>query len=225
MDSSTSNSTSIAETKATATYYVTTVHGRKETGLTVVDRTGQGTFFPDDETALPERGYVNASQSKIRDDHQEKESLSLEALYPQWEDGQAEIGIAVRKVSNAFNDLEKLLEPCTTDTESLNYIILAETQLFQALPKARFNRAFEIVVSFCAWSVRNIEFSLPHGLPLQALCSALRELSENPFLSIDRSAILITNLEKLGWSGESPVSRSFEEGLAAIFDEEQAELL
>lgn len=225
MDSSTSSSTSVAESKAAGTYYETIVHGRKETGLTVIDRTGHGTFFPDDETALPERGYGNASQRKIRADHQEEQSLSLEALYPQWVEGQAETGVAVRIVSNALNDLERLLEPCTTETESLNYLVLAETQLFQALPKARFNRAFEIVVSFCAWSVRNIEFGLPQALPLQALCSALRELSEKPFLSIDRSAILLTNLEKQGWSGESPVSRSFEEGLAAIFDQEQTELV
>lgn len=221
---STLSSTPLSEPKLNPRYFDTRVYGRNETGITVLDEGGRGTFFPDEETTLPEPGFGNSSKQKTGADYQEK-SPALEALYPQWTEGQGEIGIAVRLVSNALSDLERLLEPCTNETESLNYFVLAETQLFQALSKARFNKAFEIVVSFCAWGVRNMELGLPEAIPLQRLCSALRELSEQPFLSINRAASLIAILEKQGWRGESPVSRSFEEGLSAIFDQEQIELV
>lgn len=219
MSDLTVNST-VGSMARTGSYIETEVYGRKETGITVVDDAGYGTFFPD-QTALPD---VEKYQRRASFENQDS-SPTLDALYPQWAEERGEAAVAVRLVSKALNDLERLLESCTSDIEALNYAVLAETQLFQALPKARFNRAFEIVVSFGAWGIRNSEFGLlEEELKIRTLCNVLRELSEKPFLSIGRASELIAALEQCGWSGESPVSQAFDEGLEAAFGNAEVEI-
>lgn len=197
-------------------YVETKVHGRDETGLTVIDDSGEGTFFPDDdlETNVPK---VHFGKVRVRSSssHTAEMSTPLDALYPQWQEGRADAGIAIRLVSQALKDLQKAIESaCSSSAEVLNYFVLAETQLFQALEKSRFNKAFEIVVSFCAWSIRGAELSTRESPPVQGMCAALRELQDRPFLNVERATTLVLDLERQGWSGESPVSRAFQSGLS-----------
>jgi len=78
---------------------------------------------------------------------------------------------------------------------------------------ASFNKAFEISLTFCAWSLRNAEND-PANIPsLQGMCVALRELEGKPFVGIDRATQIVIELEEQGWSGDSPVSMAFENAL------------
>lgn len=124
-------------------------------------------------------------------------------------------------ISKAADDLQKAIEsPCNGELEILNYLVLAETQLFQALNKPSFNKALETVVSFSAWGLRNIDLSANTPPSLQGMCSVLREIQEHPFLTMDRATKLTLDLEDQGWSDESEISHAFEAGLSA-FDKAQ----
>ena len=206
-------------------YIETSVYGRDETGLTVIADNGKGTFFPDSGTIVPKTpiGKVRVrSPSSVTNEM----PIPLDALYPQWQEGRADAGIAIRLVSQALRDLQKAVESaCGSSAEMLNYFVLAETQLFQATEKSRFNKAFEIVVSFCAWGIRGAELSTQEPPSIQGMCAALREIQDRPFLNIERATTIILDLERQGWSGESPISRAFQDGLSAFDNTQEDRLL
>lgn len=210
--------------QAKSQYVETSVYGRDETGVTVIRDDGKGTFFPDIGTTPPKArpsGATGQSSGSVANEL----SMPLDALYPQWQEGKADAGIAIRLVSSALGDLQKAVESgCSSDSELLNVFVLAETQLFHALEKSRFNKAFEIVVSFCAWALRNAELSTQEPPSLQGMCAVLRELQDRPFLNVERATSLILDIERQGWSGESPISRAFQDGLSAFDDMQQGRL-
>ena len=215
-----SDETQLPEAQSNRLIYVeTTVHGRDETGLTIVGRSGKGEFFPD-QTAVPP--LYRSKQVQQGDPNFTSRNITTNSLYPHWESGTADAGIAIHLVSQALEDLNSAAEsPQRNETDIMNYIVLAETQLFQALEKARFNKAFEIVVRFCAWAVRNAQFGMSESPPIQGVCAALRELQEQPFLSIDRATTLISELQKQGWADTSTITNAFQQGLSAFYEAEQ----
>jgi hypothetical protein len=195
-----------------AIHYIETIDAADETtGLTIVDQSGRGVFIRDEGTKVPPRIGTAASPPH----HAEQRITSIKALYPHWEDTQADAGIATRLVSLALRDLEAAADLSSdSGPEFFNHLVLAEGSLFQAVDKSRFNKAFEIVVHFCAWGLRNGALENPRTLSIQGMCSALREVQDSPFLLIDRAATIVTGLEKQGWNGESTVSRLFKQALA-----------
>jgi hypothetical protein len=214
-DSRTSDkSTARAFETLKARFIDTRVSGSDETGVTVVDPSGKGTFFPDSGTPTLEFDETNFSANN--EFLNEAESLApLEALYPHWSENETDIGLAVHLLSKALADLQALAETsCASPAEVLNYLVLAEANLFAAADRSKSNKPLEIGVRFCAWAVRNQEATSGELPSIQGICSAIREFQEHPFLAISRVIDITGDLEKLGWSGDSDVSAAFDLGLS-----------
>lgn len=209
----------ITSSPSSGKVFDTRVAGRDETGLTVIEPTGKAVFIPESPTSATE-GAPPVAPSDLR----LATDVPITALYPHWQEGQADAGVALRGISQAIADLDRAIDLSgDNNPQFLNLLVLAEAQLFKALPKTRFNKALELVVRFSAWALRNAELSDPQTLSLEAMCAVLRELEEQPFLDIRRATNLLTQLEKRGWSGVSPISKLLEEGLSAFDGAEQQE--
>lgn len=219
-----SNATTVASKKFSPTelpvvnqpYQIATkVLGSDETGITVVDEEGQGLFIPDTMgTQLP--NYSGEAQGILISSINNVTDVSIRDLYPHWEESKTDTGVAIRLLSKATDDLQQAIEShCNSGIEILNYLVFAETQLFQALGKSGFSKPLETVVSFCAWGLRNIDLSSSAPPSLSGLTSALKEIQENPFIDMNRATRLIMDLEDQGWSDESPISHAFEAGMEA----------
>jgi hypothetical protein len=193
-------------------YIETEVHGSRETGVTIVNESGRGTFFPDDETKISSQTTKSKVFISFPYNKNEK-AITLDALYPQWKETETETVKAISLVKKSFTELQNVVEnPCISPAEVLNVLLIAETLLFQALENSKFNKAFELVVSFCAWALKNIELK-ENSPSFQGMCVALREIQEKPFIKLDRATRIIIELEKHGWSDESELSIAFNSGL------------
>ena len=184
-----------------------------ETGLTIIGDDGLGVYFPDNPTntnILPLKGGSLLKGVAARS----APTVSIEKLYPHWGGEDQGPGQAVRSVRIASTELHQTMESiCCSELELTSALVLADSQLFKALKFAGFNKALELVLYFCAWALRNGENEIDRLPQLQGICSVLNELEGNPFLSIDRATQIILDLEEQGWSGESPISRAFENSL------------
>lgn len=191
------------------TFVRTRVAGTGEAGTTLIENARSAVFFPTDTTRVAVRGD-SLAEDRISDNN----AVGVSDLYPHWEEGRTDAGIAVRFVSLAVKDLQQAIEMSDDmSPEFLNHMVLAETSLFQTLSKAHFNKAFASVIDFCAWGIRNAAFESPNKPSLEGLCSALRELQEQPFVDMNRATDIVLELENQGWSGESPISQAFREGM------------
>jgi hypothetical protein len=143
--------------------------------------------------------------------------VSLQALYPHWDEVQAEAALTVRQVTIALSDIERAVEAVAVSetAAALNCLALSESSLFNALSTAAFNRALYSIVSFAAWALRNITEAQLGITPLQGMAASLREIKDKPFIDFNRSAEIAAELESLGWDGESPITNAFMGGLVA----------
>ncbi|HUX90720.1 MAG TPA: hypothetical protein VMV48_08530 [Gallionellaceae bacterium] len=212
----------LANTIVNKPYQVDTrVLGSNETGITCIDEEGRGLFIPDvTEIPIPPKSkdVIDLPGSKSVGN---KSSVSISELYPHWQENKVDTSIVIRLISKASDDLQIAVESsCSSELEIINYLVLAETQLFQALNRARFNKALETVISFCAWGLRNVDLSAKNSPSLQGMNSVLRELQDHPFITMDRATKLIMDLEEQGWSDESEISHAFDVGLSG-FDQAQ----
>lgn len=181
-----------------------------ETGYTVVDDKGEGLFI-----TQPSGGNVDGPSAVPAARNQSEARVSVSDLYPHWQDSESEAGMTLLMLKRAVDDLQAAIETgAKSRIELLNAMALVEGTLFRALEYSKFSEPLESVVSFCAWALRNSGLSDPHSSSLQGMSAVLRELQEQPFLNINRATELIVRLESQGWSGESPISFAFQEGLA-----------
>ena len=180
--------------------------GSNTSGWVIIETKETALFMPSpkDGEAAPEAPAASA--------------VLLESLYPHWDEESAvDAALAVRQVRMALADVERAVEAVSANeiSAALNYLALAESALFKALSSSTFNRALYAAVSFEAWALRNVEQKQMMLAPLQTMVASLREIADRPFSEFNRSAEIITDLEAVGWNGESPISTAFVEGLTA----------
>lgn len=199
-------------------YIPTTVSGRDETGVTILGEDGTGTFFPDSGTlsnVVPLKTGRSLSESQTNAAALSSYRISVESLYPQWEESSEGPGEAIRLLRDATNELQSACDSlCSSELEILNSLVIADGLLFQAIKYSSFNKSFEIALNFCAWAIRNAQGADRERPPLQGMCAALHELQDKPFIDANRVTDLVINLEDQGWDGSSPVSVAFEMALA-----------
>jgi hypothetical protein len=188
-------------------YIETTVHGTTQTGLTVLGADGKAVFFGDEVTRLPEPSSSSTAPRASEAD------VPTSKLYPHWHVEPADIGLAVRAVGQAVQELQKAIEAGEDSPGFLNAAVIAQKHLFEALPHSTFNRAFELLVQAMAWGLKNYDIGKDGKAPsVTTLCAVLREIREQPFLELQRAAKLLKGLESQGWVARSPIETAFEKG-------------
>ena len=190
----------------TGAFFKTRIANSNETGFTIIEDEENAVFFRSDSSAI-------TGDTEVIDKPPERHA-PVTRLYPHWEDDSTETGLALKLLQDVSRRLDAAAEAGVDEPGSLNHIVRAEGMLFQALKSSRFHRPFEMAISFCAWALRNVGGN-GKGIPsLQGMTSALRNLEEQPLLSLSQASTLIRNLEKQGWSGQSPIEIAFRLGLA-----------
>lgn len=148
--------------------------------------------------------------------------VSIERLYPHVYDESAESGQALLYVQSALSDVHAALDDYSN--ADLPAISTRLSQVAAAMNKAHpltyFNESFGAVISFIRRATliaNSSDVSLPS---LNALLSALRALSSNPMLDLDKASEIVEELSLLGWNGEHAVGGEI---LAALLSDTDLE--
>lgn len=191
---------------STTVMYETKVHGRDETGLTILGKNGRADFYPDE----PQRPRVEEFAPPHSNLAPSGETSDIFSLYPHWGDASVIAGKSIRSVRSALDVLlEHSGSQCASDMESVNALLLVEAHLFEAAEAAFDNRPLELLLHFCAWAVVNAQQTPTERSAWNGLAANLKECCEHPFMATERAYAMIQRLSQMGWNGESEASMAF----------------